>query len=208
MKKPFKYNLEKTVQKLIKIALVTGCILAFSDDETNMSTELPPEYKVEIMEIPMPKEIKFMTPREIKPYLDMALKEVDLPLYIDRNYVEAKISVESNWNPDAVSNAGAKGLMQIMPETWSDYDSTNYRENVFKPGTNILVGIKYLKKIDEDLRKNYSGYSSLSDREKQDITSATYNAGITKMRKANWEINKMPLETRNHVEKIRRMLGE
>ena len=206
--KKFKLKSENTMRKLVATALIIGGTAILPGSGVNMSKELP-TCSIEEMVIYYnpPKEIKFMTSREIKPYLDMAFKEVNLPSYIDKNYVQAKILVESHGNPEAVSSIGAKGLMQIMPSTWSDYDSANYWENVFNPEKNILVSLKHLKKIDEYLQENFPGYSSLPNREKQDKISAVYNAGITKMRKANWDVSKMSEETQNHVEKIRRILG-
>jgi soluble lytic murein transglycosylase-like protein len=52
----------------------------------------------------------------------------------------AVISVESSGRVDAVSTAGAQGLMQLMPDTASRFGVTD--SNV--PQQNILGGIKYL----------------------------------------------------------------
>ncbi len=62
---------------------------------------------------------------------------VDVPL------IKAIIKVESNFNPEAVSKAGASGLMQIMP--------TNFRalriQDPFDPHQNIMGGALYLKEL-------------------------------------------------------------
>jgi len=57
--------------------------------------------------------------------------------------VKCIIKVESNFNPDAVSVAGAMGLMQIMQDT-ADYYSL---ENPFNPEQNIATGVRHIKSL-------------------------------------------------------------
>ena len=77
---------------------------------------------------------------------------------VDPLLVCAIIKCESNWNEGAVSDAGAVGLMQLMPETaaelagfgvvdaWS-YDSGNLTD----PATNIEYGCAYLQQLQGNL---------------------------------------------------------
>src|SRR2546427_7648688 len=74
--------------------------------------------------------------------------------------VEAIIDVESGWNPYAVSNKGAVGLMQLMPET-------AYRlgvRNRFMIEENIRGGVAYLawlmRLFHGDLRLVAASYSA------------------------------------------------
>lgn len=62
---------------------------------------------------------------------------------VDPRLVEAVISVESAWDMDAVSHAGAQGLMQIMPGTQQDLGITE----PFDPDQNIDGGVRYLKEM-------------------------------------------------------------
>lgn len=68
---------------------------------------------------------------------------------IDPAFVAAVIRRESDYDPLAVSSVGARGLMQIMPDTgeWlagkvDVYDYTP--ESLFDPETNIKMGCWYL----------------------------------------------------------------
>jgi soluble lytic murein transglycosylase len=69
---------------------------------------------------------------------------------IDINLLFAVVREESRFKENALSTAGAQGLMQLMPETASwicqkasfDYDS---REAVWDPAANIMMGAWYLK---------------------------------------------------------------
>ncbi len=80
---------------------------------------------------------------------------------IDAQLVRAIITVESNFNPWAISRAGAQGLMQLMPATAAHYGVTD----PFDPKANIEGGMRLLK----DLWRRYRG----------DIRRvlAAYNAG-------------------------------
>ena len=56
------------------------------------------------------------------------------------------VKVESNYNPKAVSTAGAIGLMQLMPKTAEDYGVTS-REALFDPEINVKTGTRHLKRL-------------------------------------------------------------
>jgi soluble lytic murein transglycosylase-like protein len=75
--------------------------------------------------------------------------------------VRAIISVESHGDPSAISRAGARGLMQLMPETSATYGSAN----PFDPGSNVAAGTRYLR----DLLARYGNDVTLA--------VAAYNAG-------------------------------
>lgn len=57
--------------------------------------------------------------------------------------IRAVIQVESNWNPNAVSTAGAIGLMQVMPANAIafGYDP----QQLYQPSINILLGVRILR---------------------------------------------------------------
>ncbi len=89
------------------------------------------------------------------------IREVAARHGVAADLVEAVIRVESAFNPRAVSNKGAQGLMQLMPRTAS---SLGVR-NVFDPRENIEGGVRHLRY----LLDRYPGNVPLA--------LAAYNAG-------------------------------
>jgi soluble lytic murein transglycosylase len=57
--------------------------------------------------------------------------------------IAAFIDVESGWNPHALSNAGAMGLMQLMPETARRFGAFQ----PFDPEQNIAAGVRYVTSL-------------------------------------------------------------
>lgn len=80
---------------------------------------------------------------------------------VDAALVHAVISAESSYNPLAVSKAGARGLMQLMPDTARRYGV----QSIMDPADNINGGVRYLR----DLLTMFNGNLELA--------VAAYNAG-------------------------------
>ena len=62
--------------------------------------------------------------------------------------VFAVMQQESEFTPEAVSQKGAKGLMQVMPITWKSYSLPHFK-NVTDPVQNVHVGTLYLADLFE-----------------------------------------------------------
>lgn len=102
---------------------------------------------------------------------------------VDPRLVEAVIAVESNYDPTAVSPAGAQGLMQIMPGTQRDLGVSA----PFDADANVEGGVRYLK--------------SLMDRFGElPLALAAYNAGPERVAK-HGGIPPIP-ETQQYVTKV------
>jgi soluble lytic murein transglycosylase-like protein len=71
------------------------------------------------------------------------IRELAQQYDIEPRLVQAIIRVESNFNPYAVSRAGAQGLMQLMPATAKRYQV----EDPFNPRANIEAGLRHLKEL-------------------------------------------------------------
>ena len=104
---------------------------------------------------------------------------------VDPDLIRAVIMAESGYNPKAVSNRGARGLMQLMPRTAKAMGV----EYSFNPEHNIDGGVRYLKK----LLKRYDGNVELA--------LAAYNAGI---RRVNEHQGVPPYKaTRMYIQKVK-----
>lgn len=104
---------------------------------------------------------------------------------VDAALVRAVILVESSYDPDALSPAGASGLMQLMPETARSYGV----KDLFDPHENIHAGVKCLS----DLLQQFGGDVELA--------LAAYNAGPTAVIRAGHRIPQYP-ETLAYVPKV------
>lgn len=93
-------------------------------------------------------------------------------------YVKAVISAESNWKSNAVSHAGAKGLMQLMPLAVIDARRECGLHDTFgidltRPKENIILGSCYLRWILK--RKEVNG--------RWDLALIAYNGGFRQLKR-------------------------
>ena len=124
---------------------------------------------------------------------------------VDEYLIYAIIKAESNFEPDAVSHRGAKGLMQLMYSTAEDIAkriNVNLNEdNILEPDININLGTKYISMLIQKYNNT-------------NLALAAYNAGsgnvdgwIEKgtLKSDGSDIENVPFtETNNYVRKILR----
>jgi soluble lytic murein transglycosylase-like protein len=106
--------------------------------------------------------------------IDRTAKQVG----VEQALVHAVVAAESAYNSQAVSHAGAVGLMQVMPATASDYGVSS-TEALFDPAVNIKTGVRHLKRLldkyDNDYGRAIMAYNAgegVVDRTNSNVTYA------------------------------------
>ena len=117
-------------------------------------------------------------------HYDDIIKEAGDKFQCPAHLVYGVIAQESAGDTNAVSKAGAKGLMQLMDETASDLGV----KNSFDPGQNIHAGVRYLRQQLDDFDGNIK------------LALAAYNAGPGNVKKYNG----IPpfKETQDYIKKV------
>jgi soluble lytic murein transglycosylase-like protein len=127
-------------------------------------------------------------PAPLAARIDGTVRQIAARHSLPPELLHSVIQVESNYNPLAVSNKGAQGLMQLIPSTARRFGVSD----VFDPVDNITGGARYLQYLLDLYHNDYA------------LALAAYNAGEGAVARYGG-IPPYP-ETRNYVESVARRL--
>jgi soluble lytic murein transglycosylase-like protein len=112
--------------------------------------------------------------------IEAAVRDASLRYGVESKLVRSVIRHESNFDPDAVSHAGAIGLMQLMPQTARKLGVVC----PYEPRENVLAGTRYLREL-------YLEFGRWPE------AIAAYNAGPARVASG-----RIPRETRVYVRRV------
>lgn len=130
-----------------------------------------------------------MVPSRAAQYEDLIVQHAQLN-GLRPDLVRAVVQVESGFNQYARSPKGAKGLMQLMPDTAREFGVVN----PYNPAENVRAGTQYLRLLLERYDNN------------EELALAAYNAGPKAVDRYGENVPPFR-ETRNYVEKIDQIAG-
>jgi len=143
---------------------------------TNLVDNTPPPAPSETIDV-----LAVETPAAIRALVD----KIATNYGVDPGLVRAVIKTESNFNRFAISNKGALGLMQLIPNTGRRFGVRDF----FDPQQNVDGGVHYLRFLLDKFKGNL------------DLSLAAYNAGENLVEKLG-RIPPIP-ETTNYVRRVR-----
>jgi len=135
------------------------------------------------------RDLKFMAGNRLK-YNELIARAA-AKHQMDPKLLHAVIQAESAYNSQAISSAGAVGLMQLMPDTARRYGVSDRRD----PEQNVDGGTRYLKDLLAMFNSNLK------------LAVAGYNAGEGAVMKYNYTVPPYP-ETQNYVQHVLRLYGK
>ncbi len=165
-------------------------IYKFEDgDGTVHFTDAPTDKKFKVFLRDLKKDKQLRTKFKFSNFsnrsdFDHIIKSCSEKYGVSFSLIKAVIHAESGYNPNAVSNKGATGLMQLMPGT----AKTLKVNNSLDPKDNVEGGVKYLRFLLDTFKGDVS------------LALAAYNAGLGKVAKYGG-IPPYP-ETRNYVNRV------
>jgi soluble lytic murein transglycosylase-like protein len=177
-----------------RVSQIEGMISKYTEKTANSvasvdklpSINVPSQFS-DYLKVKPTSNIKFnvLPPIEVsKSFIQDTVKKMSAKYKVDEKLVMAIIKQESNFNPNAISSAGAQGLMQLMPATAKRLGVLN----PFDAAQNIEGGVKHLRGLMDRYRGNVV------------LAVAAYNAGGGNVDKYSG----VPpfAETQNYVKKI------
>ena len=125
--------------------IVIGLIIAVSEGKSQAKETEPATVTTEAAVYEVPLDVDLLE------HIQGLCADYVIPVEL----VLAMIEVESSYQADAVSKAGAKGLMQVIPEQHEDRMIKLNCPDLFDPYQNVTVGMNYLAELIDKYDGNF-----------------------------------------------------
>ena len=144
-------------RRILALLMVAACSGAAASAVAGARGERPGAARIPAIPVAQTAPDRCPIPVRFRKAFVAAGNDTGLPLAL----LTAVAQVESRFQPEAISPAGAQGLLQLMPTTAADLklDARN-------PTSNVLAGARYLERLLTQFRST-------------DLALAAYNAGPT-----------------------------
>jgi len=169
----------------------SGNTASNAENTAPLSTSKPAPLPTQLKELSVAREdtapiVENRSRQGDSSWLDPIIAKASKRYGIDGGLIKAVIKAESNFNPQAVSHAGARGLMQLMPATARSLGVNDS----FDPEQNVMAGTRFLS----DMLHRYNG--------DVDSALAAYNWGPGNVDKRP---DRLPRETRDYLVRVKQL---
>ena len=161
------------MKKIFNIALALVFLIIVIPSRLSYSTVVPKEPATDKLSQPISQASnQMLANKNTRSYYQSIVLSKSKEYGIDWQLIMAIIDQESKFDENAVSEKGAHGLMQLMPNT--QMDIANNLDNIFNSQGNIDIGINYFSRL-------YRLFESSTDEDRISLTLAAYNAGPSRI---------------------------
>jgi soluble lytic murein transglycosylase-like protein len=164
-------------RRILALLLVAACSGAGAAAVAGARGERPAVARIPAIPVATTPANVCPVPKRFRAAFVAAANDTGLPLAL----LTAVAQVESRFQPQATSSAGAQGLLQLMPTT-----AAEMKLDAQDPTSNVLAGARYLEHL-------------LAQFHSTDLALAAYNAGPTAVARAGGAPNG---ETLTYVENV------
>jgi membrane-bound lytic murein transglycosylase MltF len=162
-----------SMKKIINISLGLVFLLIIVPSRLSYSTVVPKEYGTMKLNRPVSQVTNLSRGNyNVRPDYKSIVFSKSKEYGMDWQLIMAIIQQESKFDENAVSEKGAQGLMQLMPNT--QMDIAENLDNSFNPHGNIDIGINYFSRL-------YRLFESSTREDQVSLALAAYNAGPSRI---------------------------
>lgn len=159
--------------------------------------------EVQIAERKRLSKPRYLPQDEIKSIINLLYSKIS-PKYLTKEQFERVGFYESNHNVHAFRNdTKVKGWYQLKKETYEEFEKkVPYEKGAFIPELNAKIALEHFYNLETANKKLNPNWKNSTNLEKTKYLLAAHNWGIGWMKEVNWDLNRMPKETKNFIKKV------
>jgi soluble lytic murein transglycosylase len=151
------------------VLIIATLFFLFSESQAAITQKVDSDGTITFYNSPSKKTYTPKTKISFSSEYDDLIERVSAEEGLDHKLIKCIIKAESDFKRDAVSSAGAMGLMQLMRDTADMYNVVD----PFDPEENVKAGVKHFKYLLKELKNDIP------------LALAAYHAGLGAVKKQN-----------------------